>query len=175
MRRTMSLLLVASTSTLAHGCGPAPASPKLPGGSFEEQPCAWMMGPTSTIQNQVTHGGSRALEIRLDHGLGSRSVTRSPYLTDVAIGPEYEITFYYRYEKCASAVFTVQAGDHEKRLQLDGSDAAWRRESMVVSFAKKPAWVDITAGRVGAASSYEGPQFDNNVLWIDDIEIALKK
>jgi hypothetical protein len=158
--------------TKTPGDPPPTRTPSLPDGSFEGQPSEWGMGPNAVIQGSVAHGGARALRVELDHGLGSREVTRSAYFGDIDVGPEYVLTFWYRYESCKSAVFTLSIGDYEKKLRLEGSDSSWQKGSIVVSFAKKPAWVDVTAGRLGSADQYAGPEYDDNVLWLDDIEIA---
>jgi hypothetical protein len=122
--------------------------------------------------DSTAHAGARSLRVELHDGLGSREVTRSAYFADIDVGPEYVLTFQYRYEGCKKAIFTLSIGDYEKRLDLEGSDPKWTKGSIVVSFARKPAWVDITAGRIGSAAEYAGPQWDGSVLWLDDIEIA---
>src|SRR5262249_40535329 len=96
---------------------------------------------------------------------------RSAYFADIDVGPEYVVTFHYRYQNCKSAIFTLAIGDYEKKLALEGTDPKWTQGSIVVSFAKKPAWVDVTAGRRGSADQYAGPQYDDNVLGLDDCEI----
>lgn len=129
------------------------------------------MGPHTAIVDNAAHEGKRSLRMELNHGLGSDNVTRSAYFLDVEIGPDYVIDFYYRYENCKSAIFTLHVGAYEKRLSLDGSSAEWKKGSMIVSFAKKPVWLDITAGRMGAAEAYAAAEFDNNVFWLDDVTI----
>jgi hypothetical protein len=62
-------------------------------------------------------------------------------------------------------------GNYEKRLQFDGTDGRWKNSSLVVKFTTEPAWIDVNPERTGVATDYQGPEFDNNRMWLDDFTI----
>jgi len=145
----------------------------LPDYAFEESPTQWTLAPHSTIDDtRSVCFGSRSLKVKLDQGVGSPDVvTRSPNFTGIQLDKEYEISFHYRYENCASAGLYFQIGNYEKHIQFDGVDGDWGDTSIVVKFQSEPAYIDIYPGREGVATDFQGSQFDNNLMWVDDFVI----
>ena len=133
-----------------------------------------MLGPTSAIDDTIAADGARSLRVTLDHGLGTQSVTRSAYLEDVELNKDYVFSFRYKYANCKKAMFVLSIGNYEKILSLEGTNDVWTEASIVVGVAQKPAWVDIHPQRFGGAVEYAGPEYDNNILWIDDLRIVPK-
>lgn len=154
------------------GCEESPGPADLPDNAFEENPTQWTLGPHSTIDDtKSVCGGARSLKVKLDHGLGTNEVTRSPYFEHVELGKEYELGFHYRYESCSAATLNLQIGNYEKHIQFDGTDGNWGYSSITIKFASEPAWIDIYPTRTGAATDFEGAEFDNNLMWVDDFTL----
>lgn len=155
------------------GCEETPeGGADLPDAAFEENPSLWTLAPHSTIDDtKSVCGGTRSLKVKLDHGLGSMEVTRSAYFEHIEKDKEYELSFHYRYENCAAAGLYLQIGNYDKHIQFDGTNGNWGETSIVVKFFSEPAWIDIYPARTGAATDFEGSQYDNNLMWVDDFVI----
>lgn len=169
----LAALPLAGCKPVVTGCEvPYSGGADLPDPSFEETPTQWTLAPHSTIDSDNgVCDGTRSLKLELDSGLGSLEVTRSGYFSGLQMGKEYEIGFHYRFENCNKAAVRLTIGNYDKRLVFDGSEGAWKDTSLVVKFATEPAWIDINPERSGAASDYQGPAFDNNLMWIDNFTI----
>jgi hypothetical protein len=152
---------------------PCVDSPWVADASFEAPRTSWLLPKFASIDGATSKCGGHALRVQLDAGLGSHSVVRSAYLgPGVEIGKEYELRFFYKHANCKKAEFTFQVGEWENTLRLDGDSDGWVRGAFRFKLTEEPAWIDITAGRIGAYTNYPSPAFDGSVLWVDEIEIV---
>lgn len=155
---------------VVNGCVDGPeGGAAVPDGDFEASPTEWQLAPHSTIDaTKSICGGAQSLKIELDQGIGSTTPTRSPAFTGVVPGQEYRLSFHYRYESCTAAGLHIQIANYEKNIKFDGTDGNWGDTSIDVTFGSDPAFIDITPFREGAEGDFQGSEYENNLMWVDD-------
>lgn len=183
MRLFSGLLLSCAGLLLAFsltGCGPTVTGceatdnggVELPDPSFEESPTLWTLAPNATIDPEhAVCEGSNSLRVQLDSGSGPAEATRSANFTGTTPGRDYEVRFQFRYENGKAAALRATIGGYAQVIKFDGMDKTFKPVSFTVAFGEEPAWVEIRPEREGDPSQFQGSEFDNNVIWIDDFTI----
>lgn len=162
------------------GCGPtvtgceAPNSggAALPDPSFEESPTRWTLAPHSSIdEEESVCDGTRSLRVQLDAGIGPAESTRSADITGAKPGRDYKVRFQFRYDNGNAAALRVSIGGYNQLISFDGTEPTFKPVTFTVTFGEEPSWVDVRPERKGSPEQYQGGEFDNNVIWIDDFTI----
>lgn len=166
-------LSLAGCNPTVTGCeAPDSGGAELPDPSFEESPTQWVLAPHSTIDSEkAVCEGSHSLKVQLDSGAGSAEVTRSPTFTGVKPDREYEMRFQFRYENCKNAELQLKIGNYERLLKFEGVDGSWKDTTFTVTFGADPVWIDLRPQREGTDADFQGSEFDNNLMWLDDFTI----
>ena len=166
-------LALAGCNPTVTGCeAPDSGGVELPDPSFEESPTQWVLAPHSSIDSEkAVCEGSHSLKVQLDSGIGSTEATRSPTFTGITPGREYELRFQFRYENCKNAELKLVIGNYERLLKFEGVDGTWKDTRFPITFGSDPVWIDVFPRRDGAEGDFQGGEFDNNLMWLDDFTI----
>ncbi|MFO0589238.1 MAG: hypothetical protein U0441_17000 [Polyangiaceae bacterium] len=166
-------LSTSGCQTTVIGCESSNGGADIPDPSFEETPTAWQLAPHSTIDaEESVCNGSHALKIELDSGLGPAETTKSAALTGIQAGKQYEIAWQYRFENCNKAELLLTMGNYTKTIHFEGTDGAWKKTSLLVTWGTDPAIIELRPMREGSETDFQGGPFDNNLMWIDDFTIT---
>lgn len=165
-------LAASGCQTTVIGCETSSGGADIPDPSFEETPSGWQLASHSTIDaDESVCDGTHALKIKLDSGLGSTETTKSAPLTGIQAGQQYEISWQYRFENCNKAELLLTMGSYTKTIHFEGTDGAWKKTNLLVTWGTDPAIIEIQPIREGSPTDFTGGPFDNNLMWIDDFTI----
>ena len=126
----------------------------------------------------VTYSGQSSLKLEVGEGCGGRGYkAQGATFKNLRPNQTYVVSYRYRHADCVDVEMSIGAtgpgDDTDDHVPVHGTQDDWQDRSFEFHVGDNPTGWSVVAQlhRYGGCADFEGPEFQNNFVWLDDVSL----